>query len=707
MAIALCIFLIALGIMHIIMGITTRVGEYVKSEAGRLFHKISISGAIWCFGYALMGIAQDDLTAYILRAIGMFGIISTSTLVVVYVHHISGLKYRYPRLMTGIFCVGSILSYILVSMPQAVVFVNTPYGRYYTSNRWFGRYVQYAYILFLFILWFYTCNVWRKNIWYKRDRHMMHLCFLSAFIVCIGAVFDTILPLFGYPGFPCSAITTFMAAYFLFRGLYQYNAVSLSSVNVSQYIFKNVSTPVIISDVMFNILDCNEAAARYMGTSKEELKKSNIMQWICPLSEKDLETLHSEIVNLSSDVNFEVKVQKTGSVSNAVVSILYDEYNEVLCFVCILNDKTRYEELEEEILRSHREAELANVSKHAFLKSMTVDITNPIQRIVDYCQEMRAYEAAPETIYLLSEMEETGLSLLSVVGDMLDISQMESGDFTIQKYKYDIRELLVEIVAAIAPRVDESKVNLVTQISPNIPRILIGDRKRMKQILVNLLDNAVKYTRNGVIMLQLDYRIRYSKVELQFKISDTGVGIREEDLELIFGSFNQVDRSAGENTVGNGLGLTIVRNVVKLMGGEISVKSALGRGTTFSISLNQNTEAEDYIVPYAQYREKVLLIEDDQISADALEILFRGMGVEYTVIIMHQDDELILPEGVRFTTVFGTAGLVNSLREHLISQLGDVKIIPIYTYKNFLRLSAEETGICLPLAFAQIGSLVE
>lgn len=701
MAAALCLILIVFGIFDIVMGVIALSSDGGRTTANRYLSVICFSSALWCMGYALMGISSNDEMGYFFRGLALFGVTVCCGFIILYLQHISQIGLVYGGITTTFIAIGGFISYICVVVPRAVTFVDTPYGRYYNANKWVGRYIQYIYLIILFCAWFYIGIRWYMNSELKRDKATSKYIITAGCVILFGIMFDTVLPIFGQAAFPSSAITTFFSVVILYRGLREKNLTSISSGYVADYIFKNVATPVVLIDTHFMISELNDYACEYLGNEREVLLNTVLEKWFLRISDDERNRLRAEMINRSPEITMEATVRESERQCDINASVLYDRYGEMLCMICLFNDKTKIKKLEEEITKSKQAADLAETAKRAFMKSMSIDITKPIMSFISECDELKQMGVEPVISRRLNTMQGDAELLLSTVTDMLDISQMESGNFVIEKYKYDIRQLLTEIINEFVPRIDSSRVELVTQISASVPRVLIGDRKRIKQVLANLLDNAIKYTKQGYITLSLDHRIRFGVATLHFKVGDTGIGIRNEDLDIIFGSFNQVDKGLG-GSVGSGLGLSICRNIVKLMGGEISVQSALGKGTVFSFSIEQKTDSEKSVVPYEDYKDKVLIIDRTALFAESAEQMIKELGIECDTYIMTEMDDRNFPAISDISLVLVEAG-VYGLNQRILRKLySEARLVPIYSYDNYQKLKADEDGICAPLLFAHI-----
>lgn len=273
-----------------------------------------------------------------------------------------------------------------------------------------------------------------------------------------------------------------------------------------------------------------------------------------------------------------------------------------------------------------REALLKTKAKSEFLANMSHEIRTPINAIMGM-NEMILRESNEESIKeYASDIKGASENLLEIVNDILDFSKIESGMLEIMHDEYKLGELINDVVTMINVRAENKGLRLKILINPELPSVLLGDDKRIREVLINILNNAVKYTENGEIRLKLDGDKDKETINLTFSITDTGQGIREEDLDKIFSGFERVDNKKNKNIEGTGLGLSITKNLVELMGGEISVSSVYGEGSTFTVKLPQMVINDERIGDYRKYRQ----VSSDETSA--VENIEKVQGASVLVV---------------------------------------------------------------------------
>ena len=243
----------------------------------------------------------------------------------------------------------------------------------------------------------------------------------------------------------------------------------------------------------------------------------------------------------------------------------------------------------EEIAALKEEAERNSRYKSTFLANMSHEMRTPLNVVVGLTNlRMEEVDLSDGVLEDLKKINSAGELLLSIVNDVLDISKIEAGRLDLMPINYYTASILNDIITFNIIRMEEKPLQFLIDIDENFPEELNGDELRVKQILNNLLSNAFKYTKEGIIKLIAECNLTEDgNFLLTATVSDTGIGIREEDLKKIFSEYNQVDTKANRNIEGTGLGLAITKNLVEMMGGEISVESVYGVGTSFSVSIKQ------------------------------------------------------------------------------------------------------------------------
>ena len=232
--------------------------------------------------------------------------------------------------------------------------------------------------------------------------------------------------------------------------------------------------------------------------------------------------------------------------------------------------------------------------KSDFLANMSHEIRTPMNAVIGMAEMALREDLTPTARDYITQIKTSGKTLLTIINDILDFSKVESGKMDIVEEEYEPMSVINDVTSIISTRLVNGDVEFILDLNPNIPRRVVGDNVRIKQVIINLANNAVKFTKEGQVRLSFDYRELDDKsIEFLFSVEDTGIGIKPEDMKNLFQSFQQLDSKRNRSIEGTGLGLAISKQLMELMDGNISVRSTYGEGSTFSIRLPQKVVDEN------------------------------------------------------------------------------------------------------------------
>ena len=230
----------------------------------------------------------------------------------------------------------------------------------------------------------------------------------------------------------------------------------------------------------------------------------------------------------------------------------------------------------------------ANEAKSAFLSNMSHEIRTPINAVLGLDEMILRTSTEPEIKNYAIEIQSSGKSLLSIVNDILDFSKIEAGKMEILPFEYDLSSTVNDLVNMIASRAEKKGLELKMNVDPKVPHCLIGDETRIKQCILNILTNAVKYTEKGSVTMNISFeKIDDERINLKAQVIDTGIGIKEEDLKKLFSPFERIEENRNRTIEGTGLGMSIVKSLLAAMGTQLDVKSVYGEGSDFSFTVEQ------------------------------------------------------------------------------------------------------------------------
>ena len=280
--------------------------------------------------------------------------------------------------------------------------------------------------------------------------------------------------------------------------------------------------------------------------------------------------------------------------------------------------------LVKQVEKEKRKAEEANTAKSNFLSHMSHEIRTPMNAIVGMTEILLRTDMTDEQKEYLTNIKSSGIALVSIINDILDISKIEAGKMELVEDAYEIRQVLSDIQMIIQNRIGEKAIELLYEIDENLPHRLYGDDVRIRQIIINLLNNAVKFTEEGHIKLAIKMEDKTEEeVLLHVSVSDTGQGIKEEDVKRLFAAFEQVNVSANRGKEGTGLGLSISNELIAMMGGKLEVRSEVGVGSEFFFTICQkkvmgeienSEETENESLNFVAPKARILIVDDNEMN---------------------------------------------------------------------------------------------
>jgi PAS domain S-box-containing protein len=404
-----------------------------------------------------------------------------------------------------------------------------------------------------------------------------------------------------------------------------------------------------VKDAEGRFIAANKATARIMGAaSPADLLGKTDADYYPPeiaaeYQRDDLSVLGGAQVLLNKD---EPHVGRTGQRRDVLTTKVpfRDAQGQIVGLVGASQDVTEQKQAQQALAAAKRAAEAANEAKSQFLANMSHEIRTPMTAILGFAELLSDTHCTEDQRRdYLSIIQHSGHGLLQLIDDILDLSKIEAGRMTVEPIPCSPVQIVDEVAALMQVRTQPKGVSLVVHFQPGLPEVIVTDPTRLRQILLNLVGNAVKFTERGEIAIEVVFR-QLGRPMIEFAVSDTGIGIPAEQLADIFRPFTQADTSSRRRFRGSGLGLTISRRLARMLGGDISVESQLGRGSRFVLSIAGCDPAEldrPTVAPcrpaarmppeVRQLQGRLLVAEDTPMNRQLIQAILVKAGLEVDV----------------------------------------------------------------------------
>jgi signal transduction histidine kinase/DNA-binding response OmpR family regulator len=397
---------------------------------------------------------------------------------------------------------------------------------------------------------------------------------------------------------------------------------SMMSKDSLKSILDNIPEMIFVLDLDFRITQVNCIAQEKLSKGNKQLLGLNIQQII-----PNLDIKGKSLSNYETHISYNLeeipiifsstKIDKTG-------------------YVCAAIDIALQKETEKELKRAIDDANLANRAKSSFLANMSHEIRTPLNAMIGYTELLLEEEITQEQRNMIELVKLSSDSLLVLINDILDLSKIEAGELILETVPVNLTDCLYEVCEIQRTKIHNKPLELNIDTSKLTHAHVYSDQTRLKQILLNLVNNAIKFTTEGEIIISAETLETNDRQNIKFSVSDTGIGMSDNQLNYIFDAFKQADSSTTREFGGTGLGLNISKNIIQLMGSNISVSSEVGKGTIFSftLQLKKYDEPEKTLGAYKKLNGKhIIVLEKSAIAINTLKSQLTKVNVETTICL--------------------------------------------------------------------------
>lgn len=460
-------------------------------------------------------------------------------------------------------------------------------------------------------------------------------------------------------------------------------------------VIENAGDSFFLIDKAGKFVDVNKDACNKLGYSRDELLKMHVWDISLDMNPQKLQALINKLQTESQLTLVGVHRRKDGSTFPVEVRVSLLESDGHVFVLALSRDVTERKRVELELQKAKESAEAANLAKSEFLANMSHEIRTPLNAILGMTELTLETALNAEQRGYLDVVQSSSENLLSLINHILDFSKIEAGEMEIEEIEFNLRDVVEGAVQMFGLRSDVKNLELVSYVEPEIPLWVNGDPTRLRQILVNLVGNAIKFTEEGHVQIFVEStnnrQIETSQtkeIELHFRVSDTGIGISKNKINKIFEKFSQADTSTTRRFGGTGLGLNISKKLVELIGGELGVQSKVGKGSTFHFKLFLPVSENNPEVPNSPSREhkktKILLVEANEkcrsmmvntLKHFGFHVIESEKGAQALSVLANHNDQIDL---VIFDHQLGDMeGLELARRIRDIEELKELKLIAL------------------------------
>ncbi len=411
-------------------------------------------------------------------------------------------------------------------------------------------------------------------------------------------------------------------------------------LELNQHIIDSIPNPTYYRNRLGEYLGVNEQFCDFLGVTAKDVLGANIEDIFKDDVVYQLKRYELELLQGTKRIQFEITVTNgKQQVRELVVyeAPFYDQNSSIMGVVGSFLDVTEHKQLERELIKAKESADNLSQIKGDFLANMSHEIRTPMNAIMGMTHMVLNTGLDVKQRNYIQKIDSASNQLLGIINDILDFSKVEAGKLEIESTQFSLNQVLENLLNVLPTKTDHMDVELIFNVSPTLPNLVIGDPLRISQVLTNLVNNAIKFTEQGEIVVNIIETTRsHDTINLDFSVVDTGIGMTQEQVNNLFNAFSQADSSTTRKFGGTGLGLSISKQLVYLMGGEIQVESHYGTGSKFSFELTLSYEnqvnSEYQMAAALALNKSAMIVDDNKTSRHVLSNILSSLGFNVTSI---------------------------------------------------------------------------
>ena len=652
------------GMMYLILGVNTYVGD-TKSHMRQCYIVTCICLAAWSFSYTLMTLAHSRELARIFWSFGFFATMVFFPCWVNFLYYFTGEKWRRPKQTMLLLYLGAIIIAVATIFSDSIELVKTNLGFQFIYEVSPIFIVVHVYIAILFLLMLCIQIRWIRSSHFVRQKKTAFIFLLSSILVLPPAhILEGIIPIyFNSSAVPLATVLLLFVSMQFYRSARTNKALDINIRNVSEDVFTSVTMPVLVLSYNNDVVLANSAANNLW---ENEIIGCNAADLFLVDRQKPGSLFFNE--NQES-ARVTITIPSGEIYCNLLLTIVKDRYGDVLNKIITVSDIT-------ELLNAIEKADQASKAKSSFLANMSHEIRTPLNAISGMTELALREDIGSVSREYIKTIKQASSNLLSIVNDILDFTKIETGKLEILSSEYSMPSLINDVVGTIRMETIDLPIQLFVYVDKNIPHTLIGDEMKIRQALINVLGNAVKYTEKGFVDLSVSGEfLQDGVVCLTMSVKDSGKGIRQENIGSLFDDFARFDMETNRSIEGMGLGLAITKSIIDAMDGSISVESEYGKGSKFTLKFPQEYKSPTPIASVENPDNiSVLIYEDCEKASGNLASTFENLGVGYSIASAEPDlRKLIL--GRSFDFLFLSYRLYKQCEQLIVKYRGRAKVV--------------------------------